>query len=66
MILWRDGLAGDWRTLLSEELYKLHTSPNISRVIAATHMECVGEMTDTEFGREKPEGKRQLGRPRCR
>jgi hypothetical protein len=63
---------GSWRKLHNDEFHNLYISPNIVRVIKlmrrwAGHVARVGE------GRgvyrvlvRKPEGKRQLGRPRRR
>jgi hypothetical protein len=64
----RDGITGEWRKLHNEELNDLYCSPNIVRVIKS-RMRC-----GTYGGRRgvhkvlvgKPEGKRPLGRQRCR
>jgi hypothetical protein len=64
---------GSWRKLLNDELHSLYSSPNIVKVIKsrrmrwAGHVACIGEGRGEErvlVGR--PEGKRPLGRPRCR
>jgi hypothetical protein len=63
----RDEVTGEWRTLYSEELYGLHSSPNIW-VIKTNKM---GAACGT-YGRQeraygflvgRPDGKRPLGRP---
>jgi len=69
----RDEVTGEWKKLHNEELNVLYSSPNIVWVIKrrrmgwTAHVACIGE------GRGayrvlvgKPEGKRPLGRPRCR
>ena len=67
----RDEVTGECRRLENEELNNLHSSPNIVRVINS--MRWVGHVARM---REKsgvnrvlvgkPEGKRPLGKPRCR
>ena len=56
-----------------EELYDLYSSPNIVRVIKSRRMRWAGHVA--RMGEErgvyrvllgKPEGRRLLGRPRCR
>jgi hypothetical protein len=68
----RDEVTGEGRTLHSEELHNLYSSPNISRHIKSKRMR--RERHVTRMGEErkvynvlvgKPEGKRPLGRPRC-
>jgi hypothetical protein len=47
----------------------LYTSPNITRVIKSRRMRCMGHIAHMGKMGElvvKPEGKRSLGRPRCR
>jgi hypothetical protein len=64
---------GPWRKLHNDELRSLYSSLNIVRVIKsrrmrwARHVVCMGEgrgVYRVLVGR--PEGKRPLGRPRCR
>jgi hypothetical protein len=65
-------VTGEWRRLHKKELYALYSSPNIIRVIVkknetATACSTNGKSTCAYrvlVGR--PEGKRPLGRPRCR
>ena len=68
----RDEGAGEWRTLHSEEFTDLYCSPNIVQVIKS-RMRWTGHVVRMGEGRGvyrvlvgKPEGKRPLGRPRCR
>jgi hypothetical protein len=69
----RDDVTGDWRKLHNEELHNLYSSPNIIRMIKSKRMRWAGLMARMGETRNayrilvgKPEGKRQLGRPRRR
>ena len=69
----RDGVTGEWRKLLNEELNDLYCSPSIVRVIKWRRMRWAGYVARVEEGRGvhkvlvgKPQGKRPLGRPRRR
>jgi len=69
----RDKVMGEWRRLHNVELNDLYSSPNIVRVIKlrrmrwAGHVARMGEVTGVyRVLVGKPEGKRQLGRPRHR
>ena len=69
----RDEVTGEWRRLHNDELNDLYCSPNIVRVIKSRRMIWAGHVV--RMGEErgvyrvlvgKPEGRRPLGRPRCR
>jgi len=69
----RDEVTKDWKKLHNEKLNDLYCSPNIIRVIKSRRMRWAGHvacMGDRRGGCRvlvgKPEGKRQLGRPRRR
>jgi hypothetical protein len=62
-----------WRKLHNEELNDLYSSPTIVRVIKSTRMMWEGHVANMGERRGvytvlmgKPEGKRPMGRPRCR
>jgi hypothetical protein len=66
-------LTGEWRKLHNEELNDLYSLPNIVRVVKSRGMRWAGHVARMGEDREahrvlvgKPEGKRPLGRPRCR
>jgi hypothetical protein len=69
----REEVAGGWRRLHNEELHNLYTSPNVIRGIRsrrvrwAGHVARMGTMGNAHNNSVgKPEGKRSLGKPRCR
>jgi hypothetical protein len=69
----RDEVTGEWRKLHNEELNDLYSLPNIVRVVKSRRMIWAGHVTrmgeDSGVHRVlvgKPEGKRPLGRQRCR
>jgi hypothetical protein len=68
-----DEVTGEWRKLHNEERHILYSSPNIIRQIKsrrmrwAVHVARMGEERNVyRVLMGKPEGKRPLGRPRCR
>jgi hypothetical protein len=69
----RDEVTGEWRKLYDEELHGIYCSSNMVRVIKSRTMRWAGHVARMGEGRGmyrvlvgKPEGKRPLGRPRCR
>jgi hypothetical protein len=65
-----DGL---WKKLQNVELHSLYSSLNVVRVIISRRMRWVGHVAHMGEGRGvyrvlvgRPQGKRPLGRPRCR
>jgi hypothetical protein len=69
----RDGVTGGWRKLHNEELHNLYSSPSIIILIKSRTMKWVGLVA--RMGEKRNayrilvgnlEGKRPLGRPRCR
>jgi len=69
----RDEVTGEWRRFHNEELNDLYCSPNVVRVIKsrrmrwAEHVACMVEERGVyRVLVGKPEGRRPLGRPRCR
>jgi hypothetical protein len=78
-VLWRifgpkrEKVVGGWRRLHNEELHNLYALPNIIRVIKSRRMRCVEDVARMGTMRNahkilvgKPEGRRPLGRYRCR
>jgi hypothetical protein len=69
----RDGVTGEWRKLLNEELNDLYSLPNIVRVVKSRRMRWAGHVARMGEDRGvhrvlvgKPEGRMPLGRPRRR
>jgi hypothetical protein len=69
----RDEVTGEWRKLYDEDLHDLYSSPSIIRIIKSRRMGWTGHVARMGEKRNvyrllvgKPEGKRPLGRPRCR
>jgi hypothetical protein len=69
----RGEVMGDRRKLHNEELHNLYSLPNIIRIIKPRRMKWAGHVAQMWAKRNayrilvgKPEGKRPLGRPRCR
>jgi hypothetical protein len=69
----RHEVTGEWRKLHNKELRDLYSSPSIIRIIKSRRMRWEGHAARMGEKRnayrllvEKPEGKRPLGRPRCR
>jgi hypothetical protein len=63
----------EWRKLHNEELHDLYSSPSIIRIMKVRSMRWAGHVARMGEKRNacrllvgKPEGRRQLGRPRCR
>jgi hypothetical protein len=69
----RDEVTGEWRKFHNEELHNLYSSPDIVRKVKSRRMRWAGhvarmgeELTAYKVLVGKHEGKRLLGRPRCR
>jgi len=69
----RDEVTGELRKLHNEELSDLNSLPNIVQMVKSRRMRWAGHVAHMGEGRGvyrvlvgKPEGKRPLGRPRCR
>jgi hypothetical protein len=73
IIIKRDEVTGEWRKLHNEELHNLYSSPDIIRQVQTRRMRWAGHVARMGEERKvynvllgKPEGKRPLGRARCR
>jgi hypothetical protein len=69
----KDEVTGGWRKVHNEELHNLYSSPSIMRLIKSRRMRWAGHVARKGDKRNtyrilvgNPEGKRPLGRPRCR
>jgi transcription termination factor 2 len=69
----REEVTGEWRKLHNEEIHILYEIPNIVRQMKSRRMRWAGHLARMGEERKvyrvlmgKPEGKRPLGRPRCR
>jgi hypothetical protein len=69
----RDEVTEGWRKLHNEKLLNLYSSPSIIRMIKSRRMRWVGHASRMGEKRNTyrilkvmPEGKKPLGRPRCR
>jgi hypothetical protein len=69
----RDEVTGEWRKLYNKELHDLYSSPSIIRITKSRRMRWAGHVARKGEKRNayrllvgKPEGKRPLGRPKCR
>jgi hypothetical protein len=60
----RDKGTGGWRKIHNEELHDLYSSPSLIKMIKSRRMRWAGHVYRIFVG--KPEGRRPLGRPRCR
>jgi len=65
----RDAATVNWRRLYKGEIYDLFSSPSTIRVVESRRMKgggCAPRMVGRRGEVGKPEGKKSLGRPRCR
>jgi hypothetical protein len=64
----RDKVTGEWRKLHNKELYALYSSPNVIWAMKSRRLRWAGHVAQvhTGFLVGKPQGRRPLGRPRCR
>jgi hypothetical protein len=67
----RDEVTGEWKKLHNEELHEVYSSPTIVQMIKCRRMRWVGYVAQMGRGVKrvlvgKPDGKRQLWRPRRR
>jgi hypothetical protein len=60
----RDEVAGGWRKLHNDEFHNLYSSPSIIRMIKPRRLRWARNVARILVG--KANGKRPLGRPRCR
>jgi hypothetical protein len=66
-------MTGGWRKLHNEEIHNLYSLPSIIRIIKSRRMRLAGHVVQMGAKRNvyrslvgMPEGKRPLGRQRCR
>jgi hypothetical protein len=63
-------VTGEWRKQHNEELHDLYSSPSIIRIMKARRMRWAGHVAQMGDAYRllvvKPEGRRPLGRSRCR
>jgi hypothetical protein len=69
----RDEVTGEWRRLHNKQPYALYSSPSIIRVMKSRRLRWAGHVARMGERRGayralvgKPDGRRPLGRPRCR
>ncbi|KAJ4438523.1 hypothetical protein ANN_14468 [Periplaneta americana] len=69
----RGEVTGEWRKLHYTKLHALYSSPDIIRNVKSRRFRCAGHVARMGESRNayrvlvrRPEGKRPLGRPRCR
>jgi hypothetical protein len=69
----RNEVVGGWKKLCNEELHSMYSSPNVTRMIKSRRMRWAGHVAHTKEKRNsysdsliKPDGKRPMGRSRCR
>jgi hypothetical protein len=63
----RDEMTGDWRKLHNEELHNLYSSLRVIRMMKSRRVKWAEEKRNAyRILVGKPEGKRQVGRPRSK